>query len=238
MSYSKTSPKTIQDMFAKISSRYDLCNKALSFNLHKLWNRALVAELLKREPPKKVLDLCAGTGDIALEFSRQQNGIGVTLLDFCAPMLGVARQKAEIKGIKETDFSYVEGDAMHLPFNDDTFSHVSIAYGIRNVNTPLKCVQEAHRVLRSGGAFGILELTRPENQAVRLMHAFYLKTFVPLIGSIVTQDREAYQYLNRSIKQFQTAAALEEMLRATGFDEIRTIPLNLGIASIIVGVKK
>ena len=238
MTYTKSSPKTIQEMFGKIASRYDLCNKALSFNLHRLWNRILVKELLKENSPSKVLDLCAGTGDIALEFARQHTKADVTLLDFCAPMLDVAKEKAKMQGFREAQFSYVEGDATILPFKNNTFSHVSVAYGIRNVQNPLKCVQETHRVLSPDGVFGILELTRPTNPFVGLFHSLYLKTFVPMIGSLVTQDKEAYQYLNRSIKQFQTASALEKMLIETGFKDVRTIPVNLGIASIIVGSKR
>ena len=238
MTYTKSSPETIQEMFGKIASRYDLCNKALSFNLHRLWNRTLVRELLKEHSPSKILDLCAGTGDIALEFARQQKTANVTLLDFCGPMLDIAKEKTETEGFKNTQFSYVEGDATMLPFVNDTFSHVSVAYGIRNVQNPLKCMQEAYRVLSANGVFGILELTRPKNPFVRLFHSLYLKTFVPMIGSLVTQDKEAYHYLNRSIKQFQAASALEKMLIETGFKDVRTIPASFGIASIIVGSKR
>ncbi|CRX38142.1 bifunctional demethylmenaquinone methyltransferase/2-methoxy-6-polyprenyl-1,4-benzoquinol methylase UbiE [Estrella lausannensis] len=237
MTYTKSAPETIQEMFGKIAARYDLCNKALSFNLHRLWNRTLVREILNGTPPSKILDLCAGTGDIAIEFAHQSKGADVTLLDFCAPMLDVAKEKAQSEAFKEAVFSYVEGDATLLPFNEGSFSNVSVAYGIRNIQNPLKCVQEAHRVLVPGGTLGILELTRPKNPLVGFFHSLYLKTFVPMIGSLVTQDKEAYQYLNKSIKQFQTASALERMLIETGFVNVRTIPASLGIASIIVGTK-
>lgn len=238
MTYSKAAPKTIQEMFGKIAKRYDLCNRALSFNLHRVWNRKLVKELLKANAPSKILDLCAGTGDIALEFARQKKTVDVTLLDFCAPMLNIAKEKTESHAQDKAAFSFVEGDATNLPFKEGMFSHISVAYGIRNVQNPLKCVQEAHRVLLPGGVFGILELTRPKNRIMGSFHSIYLKTFVPMIGSLVTQDKEAYQYLNQSIKQFQTSSTLEKMLEETGFQDVRTIPVTLGIASIIIGSKR
>lgn len=234
MSYKKNSPESIQNMFSKIASRYDLGNKVLSFNLHKRWNRKLVKELLKENSPMKVLDLCAGTGDIALEFAK--NGTKhVTLLDFCQPMLDIAKNRAEKHGIHPS-FSYIEGDATNLPFEENSFSLISVAYGIRNIENPLRCIQEAYRVLEPGGAFGILELTRPKNRFMGAMHSAYLSTFVPLVGSLITKEKQAYQYLNQSIKQFEADSTLD-MMKNTGFKKVRAVPLNFGIANIILGHK-
>lgn len=233
MSYKKSSPSTIQGMFSKIASRYDLGNKTLSFNLHRVWNKRLVRELVAGVPPSKILDLCAGTGDIAFEFAKQGKA-HVTLLDFCAPMLEIARQKA--KNLNNGAFTFIEGDATNLPFDENSFSRVSVAYGIRNVLEPLKCVQEAYRVLEPGGTFGILELTLPKNPVMRTLHSFYLNTCVPIIGSLITKDKEAYQYLNQSIKQFK-ASALEEMLRETGFINVRSHAMTFGVASLVIGTK-
>jgi len=229
MNYEKSSPETIQTLFSKIASRYDLCNKALSFNLHKRWNKKLVNLLLGSG--ENILDLCAGTGDIAFEFKRNAPNSKVTLLDFCEPMLAVAKSKAEVLG---HSFEFVQGDATKLPFGDKEFSQVSVAYGIRNVQDPVKCMAEAYRVLKPGGVFGILELTRPENWVVRVLHSWYLKVFVPLIGRLITGNKEAYQYLDQSIKNFQL---FKSQLESVGFQEVRVIPLTFGIASIIVAKK-
>lgn len=235
MTYTKSSPPTIEKLFSIIASRYDLCNKTLSFNLHKRWNRKLVNELIGSAKPEHILDLCAGTGDIAFEFKRQiGQDVKITLLDFCAPMLDIAKTKAEKSGT--SSFTFIQGDATILPFEHEQFSHISIAYGIRNVQEPLKCVSEAFRVLKKGGHFGILELTRPQNRFISACHSLYLKRFVPLIGGLLTKNKEAYEYLNNSIHHF-SAESIKNKLESVGFQNIKTIPLNFGIASIITARK-
>lgn len=231
-SYNKTDPQTIQTMFGSIAKDYDFTNAVLSFQLHRYWNRRLVMEVEGYEGP--LLDLCCGTGDIAIAFlKRQLKTQTAYLLDFCPEMLAIAQSKAD----NAHDIHYIEGDAQAIPLPDNSVGCITIAYGIRNVKDPQKCFDEAWRVLKPGGVFSILELTRPRNRFLRFGHSLYLKTVLPILGKLITTNREAYRYLCSSIKTFLSPNDLSHMLTTSGFSHIEEIPLSLGIATIITTVK-
>lgn len=227
MSYTKSLPKTIQSCFSSIADHYDRANAILSFGMHVRWNRALVKTLKSRS---RLLDLCAGTGEIAFTY-LQENPEGLaTLLDFCPKMLGVAQRKGKAF---EPRFVIQEGDAQALPFDSDAFDAISIAYGIRNVQEPMRCFREVYRVLQKGGVFSILELTRPKNPLLKWGHALYLATMLPILGQVIAKNRKAYSYLGRSIQKFFSSSLLREQLSEAGFVHIHQKKFMGGVATLM-----
>lgn len=248
--YDKSNPASIQAMFGAIARRYDRTNALLSLNLHNRWNRQLVAASVsvtvptsssaQSSGPTTLLDLCCGTGEIALNFLRDTNlstPRQAYLLDFCPEMLECAKIKAQKMLLPSGAIHYIQADAQKIPLPDSSVSCATIAYGIRNVCDIQKCLNDTFRVLQAGGTLGILELTRPRNIFLRIPHTLYLKGLMPFIGQCVTSDRAAYKYLCKSIQQFIEPQLLAEKMAAAGFCQISTIPLCGGIATILTAKK-
>ncbi len=235
MVYDSRQPKTIQHLFADIATRYDRCNQIMSFNLHRRWNRKLIDMVVKPAKPEVYVDLCAGTGDIALSYLQTAKPKESHLIDFCPEMLEVAKLKAQQLGLENISFTY--GDAQDIPLPNQAADCVTIAYGIRNVADPARCIRDVYRILRPGGHFGILELTQPTHPIMKFGHEVYLKGVLPLLGRWVASNKEAYAYLCNSIQAFIPVSELQDMFVQTGFKEVRCIPLFAGIATIISGVK-
>lgn len=220
-------------MFGQIAPRYDLANKVLSFNLHKSWNQKLVDEVSCNNP-SSLLDLCAGTGEIAyLWLKRSAGNKAAILLDFCPEMLEVAKKRKP----DNHSISFLQADAQAIPLPENSVEAITIAYGIRNVENPSRCFQEAFRVLKPGGTFAILELTEPKNRLLRLGHNLYLRFLLPTLGGLLTRQPEAYRYLSTTIKTFTKPALLADTLLRAGFSSVRTTPLSGGIAHLICGKK-
>lgn len=236
--YSKQAPKTIRQMFGSIANRYDKANAVLSFNQHKRWNRRLIASVSQKQEGLTLLDLCAGTGDIAFGYLKcSQKPARAILLDFCPEMLDCAERKEKELSIDRHTVQYVQGDAQHIPFGDNFADCVTVAYGIRNVQNPLACMKEVHRVLQPGGTFGILELTKPKNPFLWLGHQIYLRAILPTVGRFVASNRDAYTYLRNSIREFTPPAKLEKQLQEAGFTNTSRTPLMGGIATIVTAQK-
>lgn len=237
MQYNKSDPASIQNLFASISSRYDIGNALLSMQLHRWWNRKLVEHLLKNSSPKAYLDLCCGTGDIALSYVKKAKKPpqAAYLVDFCPEMLQEAAKKEKLCS---TQFHYIQGDAQAIPLPDHSVDSITIAYGIRNILDPSRCISETFRVLKSGGYLGILELTRPNNSCMRFAHSLYLRSVVPLVGYLLTKDKEAYHYLQTSIHHFISADDLKKMIEKSGYADVEMRPLSGGIATIFSGFKR
>lgn len=225
----KSNPETIQAMFGEIAPRYDRANAFLSFNLHKKWNNELV-RLTTIGSPDCLLDLCAGTGEIAnLWLDRQPSPKKAILLDFCPEMLAIAEAKPKGKH----DVTFIQGDAQAIPLSNASVDAVTVAYGIRNVKEPHRCFEETYRTLKTGGSFGILELTEPSNGFIRAGHNFYLKYILPRLGGWITNKPDAYRYLSSSIQAFVKPEELAVELTKAGFKEIQITPLTFGIAHLI-----
>jgi demethylmenaquinone methyltransferase/2-methoxy-6-polyprenyl-1,4-benzoquinol methylase len=231
--YTKGTPDSIKQLFGTIAPYYDRANQILSFGLHHFWNRSLV-RAVTRLPVNTLLDLCAGTGDIAFHFLRKNPQATATLLDFCPEMLAVAKKKGEPFFGR---FATLQGDAQNIPFKDSSVDAVTVAYGIRNVHTIEICFREAYRVLREGGNFGILELTRPSSFPLRFGHSLYLKICLPLLGRLIASNQRAYTYLSQSIATFVSPEQIGLLLKKAGFSNIWQKPLTGGIATLIVGQK-
>ncbi len=238
--YNKQDPESIRALFSDIAKNYDRGNAILSLQLFRLWNRKLIKKTLLSHHPKKVLDLCCGTGAIGLSYlkrvPRQHLPKELILADFCEEMLACAKNKAKTFPIP-TKIRYLEADAQKLPLPSETVDAVTLAYGLRNIKDPALCIKEIFRLLRKGGKAGILELTRPKNPLIRLGHTCYLHTIVPLVGKVITSNQEAYQYLCNSIHTFVPPEDIVFQLKKTGFREIKQTSLAGGIATLFTANK-
>lgn len=238
MTYNKQDPETIQTLFGTIAEEYDRTNSVLSFQLHKRWNAELIKIISEGESPRTLLDLCCGTGEISLTYLKKTPvRCQAYLLDFCEEMLSCAKVKAEDQLLHHHNLTYLRADAQSIPLSKESVRASTIAYGIRNVKEPIKCIEEVYRVLEPGGRFAILELTQPKNRFMRLGHSCYLRFILPQIGRLLTKNKEAYQYLCQSIHSFVDPQVLENQMKETGFIQTACKPLNGGIATIISGRK-
>lgn len=228
--YQKSAPESIQAMFASIAENYDRANTTFSFGLHKTWNRKLIQSVGEAHT---LLDLCAGTGEIGFGFLAKFPRSKAVLLDFCPEMLAVAKSKGSPY---EGRYTLIEGDAQALPLKSDSIDAATISYGIRNVEDPLKCFKEVSRVLKPGGRFAILELTRPSSSLFRLSHKAYLKFCLPFLGKFAAKNIEAYRYLSKSVEDFASPSELEMQLREAGLSPIKKISLMGGLSTILVAL--
>ncbi|MDP1836705.1 MAG: bifunctional demethylmenaquinone methyltransferase/2-methoxy-6-polyprenyl-1,4-benzoquinol methylase UbiE [Chlamydiales bacterium] len=237
--YDKRDPNSIRELFASIAQRYDMGNAVLSMQLYRRWNRQLIEHVLEPSPPKILLDLCCGTGDIAFTYLQKAPKPPETIymIDFCAEMLANAKAKGD-RMPSRSEINYIVGDAQKIPLPDASVDSVTIAYGIRNVTYPAQCISETYRILKPGGRIGILELTRPSNPFMRFGHSLYLRSVVPVVGRFLTSNQNAYEYLRKSISHFIPATDLQRMFEETGFSNTQVIPLCGGIATIVSGFKR
>lgn len=241
--YRKDDPSSIQRMFSSIAERYDAGNAALSFGLYRLWNSRLIRRvLLTPKLPEHMLDLCCGTGEITFSYlkalqKRQSKPGEISLIDFSPGMIEEAQRKSKRLNTANASLQFYVGDAQAIPLEDHSIDAVVIAYGIRNVADPARCLDEVYRVLRPGGRLGILELTRPANPLLRLSHNAYLRAAVPLLGRMVTSNAEAYRYLCNSVQGFVAPDVLSHTVRMAGFRHIEIQPLMGGVATLFYGEK-
>jgi demethylmenaquinone methyltransferase/2-methoxy-6-polyprenyl-1,4-benzoquinol methylase len=215
-------------MFARISPRYDLLNHLLSANVDKRWRRRAVrkvAPLLAANA--QVLDVGCGTGDLSIELF-ENTAARVIGLDFCRPMLELARQKA-------STIPFIEGDGLRLPFADGTFDAITAGFALRNLASVEDGLEEFRRVLRPGGVVVILEFSQPTVPGVRKFVRFYYSRLLPAIGAWVSGSRKAYEYLPNSIEKFPNQEKLAGMMYAAGFTEIEVENLSSGIAALHSG---
>jgi demethylmenaquinone methyltransferase/2-methoxy-6-polyprenyl-1,4-benzoquinol methylase len=235
MGASHKDPQLIQSMFGKIAKRYDLTNSVLSFKLHYLWNKRLIQSI---QAENSLLDLCAGTGEIAYGWlTKQIKPKQVILLDFCQEMLEVAKTKMAPYVKAGHTIKCIQADATSIPLPSQSVDAISIAYGIRNVQNPLKCYQEAHRLLKSHGQLTILELTEPSNPLIKSLHHIYLTQILPRMGGFITGEKEAYRYLSESIPAFSKPETMRQELLQAGFTSVAIRPITGGIATLIEAKK-
>ena len=219
----------IRRMFGAIAPRYDRANRLLSLSVDRHWRRLTRRELEGRLPPDpRILDLCTGTGDLALELSRLGS---VVACDFSHPMLVLGMEKAS-RSAAGRHISFAEGDALRLPFPDRSFDAVSIAFGLRNLESYRQGLAEMHRVLRPRGVLAILEFTLPGLPLFRSLYLFYFVRILPRLGGWISGHGQAYEYLSRSVRQFLAPDDLDRLLGKAGFDQIRHRTLSAGIACL------
>jgi demethylmenaquinone methyltransferase / 2-methoxy-6-polyprenyl-1,4-benzoquinol methylase len=235
----------VRELFGRIAPRYDLMNHLQSFGLHLRWKRMLV-ELAGVQPHERALDLCCGTGDIALTLC--QRGARVVGLDFTRQMLEVAaarKRKEALKSIRAAgQFSgnlphlhFLAGDAQSIPFPDDTFDIVTIGYGLRNLANWETGLREMQRVVRPGGRLLILEFGKPDNSLWRGIYFGYLRLFVPLLGLLFCGSAAAYSYILESLKHFPAQRGIAQKMNDLGLRNIKTLHPLGGVMGINYGEK-
>ena len=224
----------VRRMFGQIAGRYDLLNHLLSLNTDKYWRRRTVRKAAP-EGDGPILDLCTGTGDLAIAYHRAANGRApVVGADFCHEMLVIARDK----GAARYGIPFVEADAMQLPFPNDAFQIVSVAFGLRNVADTMRGLSEMARVCAPGGKVVVLEFSTPAWQPFRGLYLWYFRHVLPRIGQWLARNQyEAYEYLPQSVSEFPCGQALADRMQAVGLDPVTFHRLTLGVATIYIGRK-
>lgn len=222
----------VRKMFANISPRYDLLNHLLSFNTDKRWRKKVARMLQARLPEQsQVLDVACGTGDLAITLFESLNA-RVIGIDFCRPMLEMAARKESARAI-----SFVEGDALQLPFPNGSFAGVTIAFGLRNLASTEAGLRELLRVLKAGGTAAVLEFSKPTTRGFSTVFDFYFSRLLPLVGGVVSGSRNAYQYLPDSVSRFPDQEELASLMKRVGFAEVKYLNLSRGIAALHLGTK-
>ena len=221
--YSVTAPQ-VRTMFGRIAPRYDLTNSVLSLGIHKLWKRKLVNAVAAMRH-SNVLDLCTGTGDVA-ELLRMRK-INSTGLDFSSEMLKIAEGRVKDRG---TRFRYIQADALLLPFKDSSYDAVTIAFGIRNLESLTTGLKEIQRVIKPGGTLHILEFGQPRGKVWASIFNWYSAHLLPVIGGMLTGDMAAYRYLPKTSQEFPCADRFCSILEEIGYSNTDCKTLSGGIA--------
>jgi len=230
--YQETGSKKEQvgKMFDKIAPYYDLLNRVLSVGIDTIWRKKAIS-MLKAQQPKIVLDVATGTGDMILEINRQLNPEKIVGLDIANEMLEIARKKISKKNI-DGFTTLTLGDSENLPFDDNTFDAITVAFGVRNFENLERGLQEMNRVLKKDGQVVVLEFSKPTRPPFKQFYNFYFKNILPLIGRITSKDPKAYGYLYKSVQAFPDGKKFEKILEKTGFKWTHSDPLTLGICTI------
>ena len=225
MTSTSKEPAKIAGMFDAIARRYDTLNHLLSAGLDRRWRRQTI-DALGLSGSERVLDMCTGTGDLAIEAAgRVRQVVGI---DFSNEMLRFAARKTAAPGLRGRVF-LARGDATAMPLPDACFDAATIAFGIRNVLDPEQACREFRRVLIPGGRLAVLEFGAPRLPVLRALYLWYFRRVLPLVGRLISKHSEAYSYLPASVIEFPTGETFAEMLRRAGFSEVSSETLSFGI---------
>jgi demethylmenaquinone methyltransferase/2-methoxy-6-polyprenyl-1,4-benzoquinol methylase len=225
----------VRGVFSSVASKYDIMNDAMSLGIHRLWKEAMMDWLAPRGG-QRLLDVAGGTGDISFRFLKRAGYGHATVLDLTEPMLIEGRKRAEAEAM-EGSLDWVVGDAMNLPFEDNSFDVYTISFGIRNVTRPQEALNEAFRVLRPGGRLMVLEFSQIPNDLMQKVYDLYSFNIIPRMGQVIANDRDSYQYLVESIRRFPDQDTFLGMVRAAGFENAKYRNLSMGIACLHSGWK-
>ncbi|MBW6459352.1 MAG: ubiquinone/menaquinone biosynthesis methyltransferase [Bacteroidales bacterium] len=232
--------RPLYKIFSSVPPGYDLINRLFTLRRDERWRRK-TALLILEDNPQRIMDLCTGTGDLAMHIAGiAKAGVEITGFDYSRPMLDIAEQKAQKSHAGKIGF--VLGDAAEMPFTDGYFDAIGIAFAFRNLtyknSDSEKFLAEIFRVLRPGGKFVIVESSQPANRLLRFLFHTYTKTMVYYLGSWISGNKTAYRYLANSVIDYFTPVEVRVLLQKSGFAEVRHIPLMGGVAAIHVANKK
>lgn len=225
----------VHGVFTNVASKYDIMNDLMSGGMHRLWKDAMLDWLAPR-PGQRLLDVAGGTGDVAFRFLTRAPGSSAVVLDMTESMLISGRQRAEADSMAAR-LDWVVGDAMALPFADNSFDVYTISFGIRNVTRIPDALKEAYRVLKPGGRLLVLEFSQIPNDLAQWVYDKYSFNVIPALGQMVAGDRDSYQYLVESIRKFPDQETFAGMIRVAGFDQVKYRNLTMGIAALHSGWK-
>ncbi|AZK47172.1 demethylmenaquinone methyltransferase [Paenibacillus lentus] len=237
MSNSTSEPKEqfVHSVFESIAPKYDIMNDILSFRRHKAWRRFTMNKM-KMSPGDTAIDLCCGTCDWTISMAEASGG-QITGLDFSENMLQFGRRKVKERGLDDR-ISLVQGNAMELPFEDNTFEYATIGFGLRNVPDLYQVLREMQRVVKPGGMVVCLELSKPTWQPFKGLYYFYFEKVLPLLGKLFAKRYEQYKWLPDSLAAFPGRDELAEIFRETGLQKVEAYPLTGGIAALHIGTKE
>jgi demethylmenaquinone methyltransferase / 2-methoxy-6-polyprenyl-1,4-benzoquinol methylase len=229
-------PEIIRSMFSKVAAKYDTANSVLSVGIHHLWRKKLV-QLSKAKAGDRILDCATGTGDLAIAFKKAVGTTGEVIgTDFCAEMLESAPTKAQKADL---EIKFEQADVTQLQYAPAQFDVVSISFGIRNVNDPVKALSEMARVTKSGGRVMVLEFGQMTTPVVKDLYNLYSEKVLPVLGGMVSGQKEAYDYLQKSSAAFPCREEFLDLMKKTGqFSETSFEPVSFGIAYIYTGIVK
>lgn len=225
----------VRDMFDSIAPAYDLMNRMMTFGIDRRWRRRCV-DTVARSHPDRILDLATGTGDLAVELAEKMPHALVTGADLSEGMIHIGQEKVAVKGLK-TRVTFIVADALSLPFDDNAFDAVTIAFGVRNFENLDKGYAEMLRVLRPGGRLMVLELTPPSSRLVKPFYKLYTRRIIPLVGRLVSKDTRAYSYLPESVAAVPARDDMTRIMASVGFADCRWDSLTFGVATIYTAVK-
>ncbi|MEI9918037.1 MAG: bifunctional demethylmenaquinone methyltransferase/2-methoxy-6-polyprenyl-1,4-benzoquinol methylase UbiE [Bacteroidota bacterium] len=230
-----TKKTQVARMFDSISWRYDLLNHLLSANIDVIWRRKAMREL-KALKPKLILDVATGTGDLAIQAIKSLDPDKVIGVDISDGMMDIGRKKIEAKGLGKK-IELRRGDSENLPFEENKFDAVTVAFGVRNFENLEKGLAEMLRVLKPGGKVVVLEFSKPDKFPYRQFYGLYFQFVVPVVGRLVSKDKAAYDYLPESVHAFPRGKTFTDILDRLGYKNTTCKPLTFGIASIYTGTK-
>jgi len=226
----------VADVFHSVAAKYDIMNDVMSFGVHRLWKRFTI-DASNVRPGNKVLDLAGGTGDLTRKFSESVGPAGkVVLADINDSMIKVGREKLHNLGVVG-NVEYVQANAQALPFAENTFDLVTIAFGLRNVTDKDEALRSIYRVLKPGGRLLVLEFSKPEQEWLNKAYDFYSFKILPEMGQLIAGDKESYQYLSESIRMHPDQETLKKMMENTGFDQVSFSNMTGGIVALHKGFK-
>ena len=239
----------VRKMFGEIAPRYDLMNHVLSLGIDITWRKRTVRQL-RLSGTEPILDCCTGTGDLALMMAKQVGDRAHVIgTDFCLPMLTRAQTKTQSQSQSQSQaqtrettatraVAFLEADTQALPFPDNTFQAVTVAFGLRNVEDTDQGLREMARVCKPGGQVAVLEFSKPSFPGLSHAYSAYFKYVLPRIGqSIARNGHGAYEYLPNSVSEFPCGEALAERMRAAGLRDIRMTPMTFGVATLYIGAR-
>lgn len=225
----------VHGVFTNVAARYDIMNDVMSGGIHRLWKDAMMDWLAPRSG-QKLLDVAGGTGDVSFRFLKRAPAAHATVLDMTESMLIEGRKRAEAERLADR-LDWVVGDAMALPFEDNSFDVYTISFGIRNVTRIGDALSEAFRILRPGGRLMVLEFSQLPNAAMQKAYDLYSFNVIPRMGQLIAGDRDSYQYLVESIRKFPDQDTFADMIREAGFEQVKYRNLSMGIAALHSGWK-
>jgi demethylmenaquinone methyltransferase/2-methoxy-6-polyprenyl-1,4-benzoquinol methylase len=226
----------VADVFHSVAAKYDVMNDLMSFGVHRLWKRFTI-DMSGVRPGNKILDLAGGTGDLTKKFSKIVGPQGkVVLADINSSMLEVGRERLTNQGYVG-NIEYVQANAQCLPFEDNTFDIITIAFGLRNVTDKDEALRSMLRVLKPGGRLLVLEFSQTKNPLLKKAYDLYSFTALPLMGKLVTNDSESYKYLAESIRMHPDQDTLKGMMEDAGFNRVSYHNMTGGMVALHRGIK-